>query len=73
LNWSYYNLYSYVKLVIKNKKFDPSDKPEQTEAAEEKKMKPDDKMKQKSLSKVDEAVEKTNVQSNNNESGNCYW
>lgn len=49
----------------------PSDKPEQTEAVEEKKMKPDDKIKQKS--KQDEAVEKTNVPSNNNESGNCYW
>lgn len=49
----------------------PSDKPEQTEAAEEKKTKPDDKLKQKS--KQDEAAEKTSVSSNNNESGNCYW
>lgn len=34
-------------------------------------MKPDDKMKQKS--KQDEVAEKTSVQSNNNDSGNCYW
>lgn len=49
----------------------PSDKPEQTETVEEKKMKPDDKIKPKS--KQDEAAEKASVPSNNNESGNCYW
>ncbi|XP_018314411.1 set1/Ash2 histone methyltransferase complex subunit ASH2 isoform X1 [Mycetomoellerius zeteki] len=47
----------------------PSDKSDQMEAVEEKKIKPDDK---KQKSKQDEAAEKTSVQSNNNESSNCY-